>query len=1266
MTEYTPFAVVEEGIDHNTLKDNRKWVEASVRLYSANHGTLPDMDKLESYDGDNLREKIAEYGLKQMAGFNFNIVDQALDTRTILDADQKAKEAFVYMLDQYDEVNTSWKTTGDAAWEMVTDATNWLGLITAGTGAVASQAAKAAGKQIIKKKIKDEIKRSLGKTAVLVGLEGAAHGAAFDVMDQAVRVDAGSQDEFSAGQTALSAGIGFAAGATLGVGVDVVATKLGNRKAQKSLEKQTKADKEKAEKMAAEDVNEAKIDKKAREEVGDTVDPDTAAKPLTKEEIEVEVKKVEEDIKANPRQDELSGKSIGSLVLRDSRDLINVKADHIVQEVFTNPDFVHDVIMKLEGLQLSRKAWLQLDFEFNAAMAFLDKAAIGFMKVVRDPKSSNAAKKRAQAELDKLEPLQARAFSGMTHLNSYNGRALNIAKIGKVLERDEYGNIKPEAYNMAFENEQLAKIKSIESEYYPEINRLLNSKKEGDFSKGLALIKKRDEEVNIIRGTLTAESVEGLGKINKAAEQWVEASISGVFSPSTVLINTVFPMLKNYTYPLLDQIINNPLSLTQWRKMVRVYGQMFAAHSAATKSFRAAWEFEQTLLTKDPSRFLEGGIKISGEGAKSVAGKFIKGNLASYMRTFPRLLGATDAYNQELAAAGIVAGDAFDRLLTKGMKKGLKGNKLKKYIDDNMADEVNKAYDEKLTIDALTPVYEKGKALGLEGDKLEKYVLDNVNKLGTKTFRRLGNDRKVKELLSDAEKLRNEGKKVKGKERNKLYAEARALEKEAKELEEIGANARDYVETLLYKKEFQTDKVGIAGAMERGAKRIEQFHKDHPLAKIFGQLFFRTPAWVFHESMRLTPAINVMLPQFRNDLAGLNGVGRQARAQTEATLAFSLMMYVTTKWAQGEITGSANRDYTMIGEQETDELGALSIQIGDEGKHFDYRRYEPLRIPMTIVVNTLDGIMATRERENMGEKDDGLYDRTLAGMGIAMATFISAFQDSALFTGIVDTVTAGSRSVGAFTSDDPDAREDAWNVGRDLLMKKALMVVPSTAKKAQVAMGDNELTAPVDYQQRFLASFSPNHPSLPRKTDIFGNVRVLDNPMTVLNPFWYSTPEQRRAGRSEKEMVVHRWIDELEQKGFGNFTRSKFKSSKFPVDDLREAKIIYNGMETDLYSAMSMELNKPHIKQPLIAELYSYATRDVQHLGNPEERKQHSWRVTKTKAAIQKAKNDALDAVIGNSKNRLIKTNEPLSKVVRDQDIINQKAQDGIFIKQDK
>ena len=69
MADYTPFGVVEEDLDHTELHKKRHWVEGSLRLYHVNHNALPTEQDLEDYEGNTFQEKIADYGLKQMAGF---------------------------------------------------------------------------------------------------------------------------------------------------------------------------------------------------------------------------------------------------------------------------------------------------------------------------------------------------------------------------------------------------------------------------------------------------------------------------------------------------------------------------------------------------------------------------------------------------------------------------------------------------------------------------------------------------------------------------------------------------------------------------------------------------------------------------------------------------------------------------------------------------------------------------------------------------------------------------------------------------------------------------------------------------------------------------------------------------------------------------------------------------------------------------------------------------------------------------------------------
>ena len=160
------------------------------------------------------------------------------------------------MMDQYDEVNTSWHTAKQAGWEMATDFTNWIGLGTLGVGAVIGQTAKVGSKAAFKKVLKDGFKqqaeksglrKSVEKVGMIAGLEGAAHGAAYDSMKQNVKIDAGAQDEFSYQSLGLNTGIGFGAGLILGTGVDFGLTKLSSKKAAQKFDAYNKELNEKAE-----------------------------------------------------------------------------------------------------------------------------------------------------------------------------------------------------------------------------------------------------------------------------------------------------------------------------------------------------------------------------------------------------------------------------------------------------------------------------------------------------------------------------------------------------------------------------------------------------------------------------------------------------------------------------------------------------------------------------------------------------------------------------------------------------------------------------------------------------------------------------------------------------------------------------------------------------------------------------------------------------------------------------------------------------------
>ena len=1290
---YTPFAEIQQDVDHKTLKDNDSWIKGSQNFFKMTYGYVPQVgdEELEGYEGESYREKIADYGLKQMAGFNFNIGDMAIDTKRVMSSDQEMKESFVYMLDQYDAVNSSWHTASQAGWEMFTDVTNWAGLLTLGTAAVASQTAKFAGKKVLAETIKASLKKtgeysanaatkvglnsSMKRAGALAGTEGALHAGLSDSMQQNVRIDAGAQDEYSVGQTAAMAGIGLVGGAVLGSGLDYGISKTAKHFADKKLAKKVDAVREEIAVDVAKGARKAQeiidnpttivtdaIDNGASpEEIQRAFDIEVAGRsstvpvprsietakptynygqtpieldfqdPIAKAlymvgtktpskkrdefvgflqqngvtDIFQKAKAMRDSIKAQAKAGqtkvELSAKPKRQVDAEARVDKIidepNAKVDpsdprppkpRVTPRLFYNafdlidvmkdPNSVGKVIDDFEKNQYRPKEYEAINRIVNESNELMGQDILKLQGLMSKSGLSEAERKSLSEQMEKALSLYDRGRAVREHVNAYSGRNLQAIQdymnyrknIGEPLSEEEINNAHTKLYKK--------EISEIDAKYEAEINAIGKDGKPNVHERLVEVMKRRESDPTRLDLLNELDKRDPLGKWkgepSTTMEKLVELSISGVFSPSTVVYNTVWPMLKTYAYPALDTIWGNPLSLMKWRKTLRVYAHMFGATAAAKKSARAAAAYEQTLLTQDPQRFYEGGIKIDGK-------------IAGFLRTFPRLLGASDAYNQEIASTAVLAANAFDSLATKAHADGLRGAKLKKYIDDNIKAEIDKGYDYDMTINKLKPFYEKGKSLKYTGKKLEDYVLKEMKKTGTDGMRRLKD-----------------------------------------------ADALDAVQTLLYKKEFRKNGDGFTGKVEHYAAHYEDFVKDNPWSKFLGNLFFRTPAWLFNESLRLTPAINGLLPQFKNDLSGANGIARQNRAQTEAAVGYAWTMYVATKWAQGEMTGSPELDYTKKGERSRSTMRPLTIKdpfFLDGGKEVEFRRWEPLRIPATIVINALEGYMDHTELKNMNgyEEGDGVIpDDVMAGLGIAFSTAIAAFKDSALTQGVTDTIGTAVKLTGFLEDPNGDDQQSGFDLLQNYSTKKLTMIVPSTIKKTQEAFdGQDELTSIVNAEDRLTSLWSPNDRSIPRQYDIFGNVMKRPASFTQITGFGYAKADDLSAGRSEEEMAVLDYVADLEELGFGSLTRAKYRDQRFGKTDLRTIDTtLEDGSVVSVFDAMMLQLQKN--RGALVDALLPLTTAHDMPLGSPRETGTYGIRVKKTKEFITNHRNQALDMVI--------------------------------------
>jgi len=210
---YKPFSKVRTDIDPTSLNTDPDWIAASKRLYEVTRRT--------PFSGTD--SEAAEYGKDAMGMFNYNLVAMGVTANAIVErGDQTDKEAFLFLMDTYDNTNVSWEGTGRFFTGIATDPTTYVGLSTLGAGLIGKGVAKESGKA----GIKELLKRGIGRTGVVAGLETGIVSAADNTVRQGIEVAAGRKSELSLTELAAKTAIGTTAGVVLGTSADVAVSKI--------------------------------------------------------------------------------------------------------------------------------------------------------------------------------------------------------------------------------------------------------------------------------------------------------------------------------------------------------------------------------------------------------------------------------------------------------------------------------------------------------------------------------------------------------------------------------------------------------------------------------------------------------------------------------------------------------------------------------------------------------------------------------------------------------------------------------------------------------------------------------------------------------------------------------------------------------------------------------------------------------------------------------------------------------------------------------
>ena len=1133
---YTPYATVQEEATQESLYTNEDWQRSSRVLYRLQNG--------KDIPTDWSAKDVAHWGMDEMSAFNWNLGSMAFDAKRIHGADQETKEAFLYAMEQFDELDNSWRTTGYALKNLALDPTTLAGMVTFGAAGASAQAAKVAGKEGLKAVLKESIKRT-GASAVVAG---AAEGIAENTLRQSVEISGGKKEDFSFTEAAVSGAVGGVLGGTLGVAADVAGSGIGKLKREAS--ELFSGDKVK---------NTAKAPNVDAQ--GQVVAPDSGRVDVPYDQRSVD-ELVEQGIDDVVPQRPFSGETrvnVNNVTMFSQKFNTIPTAD----EVPVAADMLFEQASKLDGqliegmLDRIQKTVLTEDLPVvketvAAARQIADKELVRLQNAMN---KADLADDTFALSLELNDAYKARdALNEVdSALGSQSGRDLqNRQKYGSPVDDLSDAAQVERAADKAFQDS----VKKVTKEKQPAIDKALN---DGDNATAVKLMRERDEAISAEYQRFFKDEPKELDSTTFTGK-FLEAQIGGVFSPTTVQYNVLWPAVKTALYPAL-RVVTDPFSRASWVRGAKTYGAMRGALNASVQAAKASWKYEQTLSTRDVNRVLEGGVQI-------------KGKLGEFVRLFPRALASTDAFISEQAAAGFIVGEAAEAAVEGGLKKGLNGKALKEHVEQSIEKGMKDAYDRSVTEATIQPIVEKGKALNLTGADLEDYILKALNETDQGALKRLKDK-----------------------------------------------DTKAYIDDLLYKRDFGSDGMdrGVVGEkVAKGVTAYEEFASRNKLFKIAGQLFIRTPIRVMEEGFRMTPMLNTLMPNFKRDLAGRNGRQRQARAQAEIMVGYSVVTYAMQAWAKGDLNGAGSSDYKREKVMaDSDGLGQTSIAMGDGEK--DISRLDPLRVPMTLVADAMDAVMLMDDREAQGAEGT---NKLLQASGAAIASVVALFRDASLFGGATEAAEFVEKMMDAITDDNKGIAE-AGKVLGDFILDKTLMTVPATAKKAsKFVEGNDVLPNAYTMQQKILATIAPSSNYVPKQYDVHGNMRTVDDPMQSFWVFSYTSKEEKQKGKSYKELYVNRALNEMMRETDSTIGVYSDKDPRFLDDRLTEIYTEVDGVQITVYDAMMIEIKKQRITDVLYAILKTKAP-----MGNFQF---DGIKTQKVKEAISKARTNALDIVIGN------------------------------------
>lgn len=1185
---YKPFARVRDNIDPKTLNDDYDWLMASYKVYQLTEG--------KPFQGST--QDLAEWGKDKFGWFNSNIPAMSFQANEVIrKGSQEQKEAFLYMMNTYDNTNFSWEGTKRWAKGIATDPTTYVGLESLGLG-------KAAATIAAKEAAKNALIKAIGRTGLIAGAEGGIITGVDNTIRQGVEVDAGAKKEFSTGELVKAAGTGATVGVVLGTSADLAFQKISKlfkknapveetpsvNAQERTIEGEPNVSPSEtpstspASTTQATEVplvvrpNETTGLPEIRPEDGGTfgvaaIEVDEHGNLVFPREDEPNVNLTDEEIAATVQRQQAGRRAEDEIIPTFSEDTPEVKVD--VPEINTGLRTTRvegeaaaklgkeelnahaDTIVKqlneldtaslekvLEQFRTGKYSLEEQRVIAKAVQIHSNELRLSLAETLKQKVQLEQVKNQSAAQQAKIKELEAKAAQLEERLAAPSLADDAYGSFSGTLLQDRQNTGLPGAQKLSVESimaetgatrqeAELAYIQAVEDSQTSAAAKAIQDKYDAEFDAAVAA---GDFKEATRIASLKHRHLEALAD-EKAKAGGTFMQRLNEFAISNVF--TIKTVLVNLVPSLAKTIVIPALKAILSNPLERATRiEMMASYSAMKATMGAARKAAWAAYKYEQALLTRDGSRLL-EGELAMTGK-----LGGALRFFPRILNATDEFLSQINYSSFIAGRSAAEAAIKGAERGLKGAELDTYIKSQTTRALNESLKPAQSEELIRPIINKGVNLGLSGEDLARYV--------------------EREAAKNPEALRH------GSDEEAL----------------------NFARDVLYKRRFSGD-----GTASAGAQAYEQFTNRVPSFRfVMGQLFFRTPIRVFEEGIRLTPGIQILAPKFLADLSGKNGQLRMIRAQGEALTSLAITGSILTLYGQGQITGDGAYDSWKQGRAggDTGKQPPYTIKL-DDGSYWSYRNLDPIATPIKIMINGMERMDKLRIRQAQGEfVDASAYQQAMSFITVGTTAIAAALRDANLVAGINGTIKIATDAL------DPEANDSALI---KLFGEKLSLLVPNTLHKI-AKDNDPTIKDPVTFwqvvEERLKSvGFEKEDVKSSYSYDMLGHPRQLADTGSLWNMFSTTSQEELARGRTPEELYVLGEMDRLSKVTGATFT-PPLKNALIGDVDLRTI-MASDGKQT-LYDKWQGEYSKlpvakalaPILRAPLPDGTFKYKAAKVQ------------------------------------------------------------------------